>query len=97
MHLTAAQLIDIAGMRAIYAHLGFDPEISDALQVKGQESDLAEIGQWFIESNTDEVEKAFKDKRIEFYTVYSIPADNAIYCLYLPPYYFFVDLDKKYE
>ena len=94
--LTAAQMIDIARMQAIYGHLQNDPEIKQALIVNGEEKDLAEIGQWMIDGNVAEFEKAMRSGRIKIYSGNSIPNTNAIYCLYLPPYYIFVDLKKLY-
>ncbi|HXS59741.1 MAG TPA: hypothetical protein VN703_02895 [Candidatus Sulfopaludibacter sp.] len=94
--LTAAQMIDIAGMKAIYGHLKNDPEIEHALIVDGEEKDLAEIGQWMIDGNVEDFEKAMLSGRIKMYYGTSIPSTNAIYCLYLPPYYVFVDLKRLY-
>lgn len=94
--LTAAQMIDIASMKAIYGHLINDPEIKYALIVDGEEKDLAEIGQWMIDGDVPEFEKAIKSGRIKLYQGTSIPISNAIYCLYLPPYYVFVDLKRLY-
>ena len=87
MDLTAEQMIDIAGMKAIYGHLKNDPEIKQALQVIGEEKDLAEIGQWMIDGDVDKFKEAFINGRIKAYNDNSIPYTQAIYCLYLPPYY----------
>lgn len=95
--MTAAQMIDIASMKAIYAHLKTNPEIEMALQVQGKESDLAEIGQWMMDGNVDKFNEAIEQQRISIYRGNVIPITNAIYCLYLPPYYVFVDLKRKYE
>lgn len=94
--LTAEQMIDIARMQAIYGHLQNDPEIETALIVDGEEKDLAEIGQYMMDGNVPEFEKAIKSGRIKIYAGNSIPKTNAIYCLYLPPYYVFVDLKRLY-
>lgn len=97
MELTAAQMIDMASMRAIYGHLQNDPEITDALQVFGEKKDLAQIGEWFINGNKLAVEQAFAENKIKFYKEAEIQIDNAILCLYLPPFYLFIDLKTKYE
>ena len=99
MRLTAAQLIDIAGMKAIYAHLDNDPEIEKALQIFGDRKDLAEIGDWMMNGSVKDVENfstACKSGKIKLYTGNEIPATNAIYCLYLPPFYVFVNLNRLY-
>jgi hypothetical protein len=96
MTLTAAQMIDIAPMRAIYAHLQNNPEIENALIVDGEEKDLAEIGQWMIDGDTDSFLNTIESGRLKIYTGTTIPATNSIYCLYLPPYYVFVDLKRPH-
>ncbi|HVA97655.1 MAG TPA: hypothetical protein VNG53_02070, partial [Bacteroidia bacterium] len=85
-------MIDIASMKAIYAHLELDPEIETALIVEGKENDLAEIGQWMMDENLEKVKDSFESGRIKQYIGFSIPITNSIYCLYLPPFYIFCDL-----
>jgi hypothetical protein len=94
--LTAEQLIDIARMQTIYGHLETDNEIEKALIVEGGEKDLAEIGQWMLEGDVDNFSIAIKSGRIKEYVGSSIPNTNSIYCLYLPPYYVFVDLKRPH-
>lgn len=96
LDLTAAQMIDIASMKAIYAHLENDENIELALEVKGEEKDLAEIGQWMIDGDLDKFEEAFINGRIKPYIDFNISLGTAIYCLYVPPYYVFVNLKKPY-
>lgn len=97
--MTAAEMIDITRMRTLYAHLQNNPEISHILQVEdNNEPLLAEIGEAMIDGNVDAFNKYVTDSKIKAIgDTQPVPETNAVYCLYLPPYYVFTDLKRVYE
>lgn len=95
--MTAKEMIDITSMRSLYAHLSNNPDIEYILQVTdNNEPLLAEIGQTMLDGNTEAFSTYAKDGKIKQLIGNEVPATNAVYCLYIPPYYVFTDLKKLY-
>lgn len=61
---------------------------------------LAEVGQVMISGDVPALEKYISEKKIvrmmEGGSPMIVPETNAVYCLYLPPYYIFTDLKRTY-
>ena len=96
--ITASQMIDITRMRSLYAHRQTNPEIETILQVSdNNEKELAEIGQVMIDGDVKEFKKIILEGKIKRISGYPIPETNAVYCLFIPPYYVFTDLKRIYE
>lgn len=95
--MTPSEMIDITRMRTLYAHLQNNPEISQIIQVEdNNEPLLAEVGEIMIAGNVTAFSNYCKEGKIKMLTDNSIPETNAVYCLYLPPYYIFTDLKRLY-
>lgn len=93
----AKEMIDITRMRTLYNYRDGNSEIEAILQVDdNNEPLLAEIGQTMIDGDIYSFEQYMKDGKIKMITGKPIPETNAVYCLYIPPYYVFTDLKKLY-
>lgn len=100
--MTTAEMIDITRMKTLYAHLQNNPDISHILQVEdNNEKLLAEVGDAMLIGDLVAFENYIKEGKIiklmQGNSSMTVPETNAVYCLYLPPYYLFTDLKRVYQ
>lgn len=96
--MTTAEMIDLTGMRTLYAHRGHNPNIQEIFQVQDNNEELlAKVGDMFINGDVVSFEQALKNEEVKMITGFPVPETNAVKCLYLPPYYLFTDLKKEYK
>lgn len=93
----AKEMIDITRMRTLYNYRDGDSEIEQIFQVSdNNEPLLAEIGQTMIDGNLDKFKQFLDEGEIKMIFGRPIPETNAVYCLYIPPYYVFTDLKRLF-
>lgn len=93
----AKEMIDITRMRTLYNYRDGESDIEQILQVPDNDEPLlAEIGQAMIDGDVDKFKQYSDEGKVKMIFGKPIPETNAVYCLFLPPYYVFTDLKRLY-